>query len=117
MRAVVLLAPLLVAAAACGGGSSSTGATTSGSCPKGAAVVHMRDIRFDPETARVAVGQKVCWVNDDDVQHDARAEDGAFRSALFGNGGTYTTTLRKPGRVAYVCSVHPGMTGTLDVSP
>ncbi len=123
MRAVRLFALVLVLAlAACGGGggggsSSAKGAASSSPCPKGATVVHMRNIKFDPEATQAKVGQQVCWVNDDDVQHDAQAQDGQFESVLFGKGMSYTTKLRKAGDIAYVCTVHPGMTGTLKVTP
>jgi plastocyanin len=109
---------------ACGGGggggsssSSSSGSASSQSCPKGAKVIHMRNIRFEPQTVSVKAGTKVCWVNDDDVQHDAVADGGAFKSSLFGQGQSFTATVRKTGSIAYVCTVHPGMTGTLKVSP
>jgi plastocyanin len=119
------LAPLALAAlplvlAACGGGGSSSSGGSSGAtasaCPKGAVVVHMRDIRFSPEKASAKVGQKVCWTNDDDVQHDVAADSGQFKSSLFGKGETFATTVKKAGSISYVCTVHPGMTGTLDVS-
>jgi plastocyanin len=106
--------------AACGGGGtggSAEGAASSSPCAKGAVVVHMRNIRFAPGTATVKAGRPVCWVNDDDVQHDAQAQDGQFTSVLFGKGETFTTTPKAAGKVAYVCSVHPGMTGTLTVTP
>lgn len=77
----------------------------------------MRNIAFSPKTATAKVGQKVCWVNDDDVQHDAAANNGLFKSQLFGNGRTFTTKLTKAGTIDYVCTVHPGMTGTLHVRP
>jgi plastocyanin len=86
-------------------------------CPSGAVVVHMRNIQFDPKTASAKVGEKVCWQNDDDVQHDAQADNGAFKSALFGKGETFTTTLTKAGDISYVCTVHPNMTATLKVKP
>jgi plastocyanin len=77
----------------------------------------MRNIKFDPASDSAKVGQQVCWVNDDDVQHDAQAKDGQFKSGLFGKGETFTTKLAKAGTIAYMCSVHPGMTATLKVSP
>jgi plastocyanin len=122
--ALVLL--LTLALAACGssgsgsassGGGTKEGASSSQPCAKGTVVVHMRNIRFAPATIAAKAGQSVCWVNDDDVQHDAQAQDGQFSSVLFGKGKTYTTKLAKAGTIAYVCSVHPGMTGTLKVSP
>ena len=119
---------LLLALAACGGssgggggggggGSSAEGTASSSPCAKSAVVVHMRNIRFDPETTQAKVGQKVCWTNDDDVQHDAVDENGgAFKSALFGKGGTFAWKAAKAGPISYVCTVHPGMTAKLDVT-
>ncbi len=76
----------------------------------------MIDIKFDPENATVGVGQEVCWVNEDTIDHNAVAESGAdFKSELFGKGETFVTTVDTPGTVDYVCTVHPGMTGTLTV--
>jgi plastocyanin len=117
MRRIASLAlaalPLLLVA--CGGGSSSSATATASTCPKGAVVIRMRDIQFAPETASAKVGQKVCWVNDDGVQHDAVADSGQFKSPLFGKGETFVTTVRKAGSISYVCTVHPAMTATLDV--
>jgi plastocyanin len=115
----LLVLPLLLAA--CGGGGGGGGAAeqaaSSAPCPKGAVVIHMKDIQFDPQTAHVKVGQTVCWVNDDSVQHDAVDEDGhAFHSALFEGGKTFTWKADKAGTVSYVCTVHPGMDGTLDIT-
>jgi plastocyanin len=121
MRAVLPLAVLVaLALAACGGSSGGgTGQTAASKrpCPQGALVIHMHGIQFAPRTAIAKVGQKVCWVNDDDVQHDAQADSGAFKSALFGKGETFTTTVTKAGDISYVCTVHPNMTATLKVKP
>ena len=116
MLRLVPLVVLLAALAACGESKPSTPASSSG-CPSGAVTVKMANIRFAPQTAKVKVGQTVCWVNTDDVQHDAVAGNGAFGSALFGKGKTFSWKANKAGQIAYVCSVHPGMTGTLVVTP
>jgi plastocyanin len=121
MRRLLIPLALLPVLAACGdeaGSGGSGAAATASTCPSGAVVIHMRNIKFDPASTTAKVGQKVCWINDDDVQHDAQADSGAdFKSSLFGKGRTFTTTVAKAGPVEYVCSVHPGMTGTLDVKP
>jgi plastocyanin len=118
----VALAGTLAACGGGGGGSSSSsgggGAAVASSCPSGAVMIHMKDIKFDPAAATAKVGQKVCWMNEDDVQHDAVAKSGAdFKSPLFGKGQAYTATVSKAGTVSYVCTVHPAMTATLDVKP
>jgi plastocyanin len=112
----VLLLALLVAA--CGGddGGGEQG-SSSEACPSGAVVIKMVDIKFDPEDASADVGQQVCWVNEETIEHNAVAEQGGdFKSELFGKGQTFTTTVDEPGTIEYVCTVHPGMTGTIEVS-
>jgi plastocyanin len=44
------------------------------------------------------------------------AQEGAdFESDTFGEGGTFSYTPDRPGTIAYVCTIHPGMDGTLTV--
>jgi plastocyanin len=117
-RLAIPLLILALLAAACGeddSGGGGSGATAE-SCPDGAAVIKMADIKFDPEEATAKAGQEVCWINEDSIDHNAVAESGAdFESDLFGKGQTFTTTVEQPGTVAYVCTIHPGMTGTLKI--
>jgi plastocyanin len=114
------LLPLLLALglAACGGDDDGGGSeATAAACPEGAVVIAMRDIEFVPEQARARVGQEICWSNEDDIQHNAVAESGAdFESPLYGKGETFTTTVDQPGTVEYVCTIHPGMDGTIVVT-
>ena len=136
-RVATLLLPLLaLAVAGCGssndngGSSSSSGSsapkTSSSSssggtaAPAGAArpvTIKMKSIQFSPKTQAVKVGQTVRWVNEDGVDHNVTAQSGAtFKSNDFGQGGTYTFKPAKAGTIAYVCTIHPGMTGTLNVT-
>jgi plastocyanin len=126
MRRSTLLPTLLALPflAACGGGGDGggggggTAAASSDPCASDAVVVHMKNIKFDPAQAKAKAGDKVCWVNDDDVQHDVSAEKGAtFKSALYGKDMTFTTTVSDAGTIEYVCTVHPSMTATLEVTP
>jgi plastocyanin len=121
--AVLLLLAAALTIGACGGddddggGGGGSGGTSASECPSGAVVIHMKDIKFDPQEASAGVGQEICWINDDTVDHDATAQSGAdFKSELFGKGETFTATVDKPGTVKYECTVHPGMTGTIQVS-
>jgi plastocyanin len=119
MRASVALLIAVLALAGCGGDDDDDGgggSSASGECPSGSVTIRMVDIKFDPKDATAGVGQEICWVNDDTVDHNAVAESGAnFESDLFGQGETFTTTVDSPGTVEYVCTIHPGMTGTIRV--
>ena len=82
----------------------------------GALAIAMKDLQFTPKVATAKVGQEVVWTNDDHVQHDVRALEGAdFQSDTFGKDGTYSFTPKEAGTIEYDCSLHPGMVGTLKV--
>jgi len=117
IRIALLLSALALGAAACGGDDESGKApAASGACPADAVTIAMKNIKFDPETASATVGQTICWVNEDSVDHDAVANSGAdFKSELFGKGLRFTTKVEKAGIVEYECTIHPGMVGKIDV--
>jgi plastocyanin len=101
-----------------GGGSSAPARTSSGgTSTSGTVAVSMRDIAFVPKLVRAKVGQQVIWTNDDSTVHDVTARAGAsFRSSLIDPGGTFSFTPRSAGAIAYVCTIHPGMVGTVIVT-
>jgi plastocyanin len=116
MRALLILALAFALASCGGGGDGGEQPASSGDCPSDAVTIKMADIKFDPEKASAKVGQTVCWVNEDTVDHDAVANSGAdFKSELFSKGETFSAKLDKAGTVEYECTIHPGMTGTIDV--
>ena len=114
--ALIAVMAVAVSSAACGGGGDDGTAGSSQACASDAVVIKMVNIKFDPEKASAKTGQKICWTNEDTVDHDAVAKSGAaFKSELFSKGQTFTTTVDKPGTVKYECTIHPGMTGEIDV--
>jgi plastocyanin len=117
MRVLLALVIGLVVLAGCGGDDDGGGggSGSASACASDAVTIKMVDTKFDPETASVDAGQEVCWVNEDSIQHNAVAENDAFKSELFNKGETFTATVDQPGTIKYVCTVHPGMTGELDV--
>ena len=74
----------------------------------------MQGLRFHPAEISVTVGKTVTWRNDDSVDHNVTAVSGGrFHSRAFGGGNTFSFTPARPGVVKYVCTLHPGMKGTL----
>lgn len=127
LAAAVALALCGAVVAGCGSDSSSSDSTstpavapakTDAAAPAatGSVAISMKDIAFDPKVASAKVGQKIVWTNDDDVQHNVVADSGAdFKSDVFGKGGTFEYTPTAAGDIAYECTLHPGMTGTIKV--
>jgi plastocyanin len=125
-RPLALLCALtgaVVVLAGCGGGggSSSSSSSTAASKPAAAAatgsvVVTMQNIQFAPKDVTVKAGQTIAWRNQDTVAHNVTAQSGAsFKSSTFGKGGTFSFKASKAGTIKYVCTIHPGMTGTITV--
>ncbi|TCN35576.1 cupredoxin-like protein [Kribbella orskensis] len=78
-------------------------------------MVEIKDFMFTPMTLTVAVGTTVTWKFDDSTQHTVTADDNSFASSPMSNGQTFTHTFSAAGTVAYHCSIHPEMTGTITV--
>jgi plastocyanin len=116
--ALIVAVALALLIAGCGGGSSSNSSSSAGTWSGAATVdIKMSNIQFVPSKQAVKVGQKVTWTNDDGVDHNVVAKSGAsFKSGNFGKGGTFTYTPKKAGTISYVCTIHPGMDGTLTVT-
>ena len=107
-----LLLCAVTGVAACGGGGGGS------SAPASTGTVSMMGLRFHPDTISVRVGKRVTWRNDDAVDHNVTATAGAtFHSRAFGAGSTFSFTPTRPGPISYVCTLHPGMKGTLVVRP
>jgi plastocyanin len=113
LSAVLVVLVALVAAAGCGGGGGGGGSAT---VLKTGDVVSMKSLRFHPDHVQVRVGQPVTWRNDEGVPHNVVAQSGAdFESKTFGKDGTFSFTPGQAATIKYECTLHPGMTGTIDV--
>jgi plastocyanin len=107
------------AAAPAAADTSSTESTSTGSSASSGKEVEikMQNIAFAPKDVSAKVGQTIKWTNEDTVDHDVKATEGeTFKSDLFGKGGTFEYKLDKAGAIKYVCTVHPGMEGTITVT-
>jgi plastocyanin len=136
---LLLLAMLALAAAGCGSGSddnnSSANPSNNGSGSGSSAdtrttenagtsagsgadsqtvTIDMKDIKFNPSSATVKVGQTVKWVNDDSAPHNVTG--GPLKSNTFGKGGSFEFKPKKAETISYVCTVHPNMKATLKVT-
>jgi plastocyanin len=83
--------------------------------PTSSVEVRVDNFTFAPQTLTVAVNSTVTWVNKDDVPHVIASNDGVFKSKALDTDDKYSYTFTKPGTYAYYCSVHPKMTGTIEV--
>jgi plastocyanin len=78
--------------------------------------VSIDEMKFNPATLEIGVGESVRWTNDDQRDHTVSAADGSFKSGNLRSGDTFEHTFKKAGTYKYTCSYHPRMKGTVDVS-
>jgi plastocyanin len=123
----LLLAFALLGLAACG--SSSKPATPPPPPPptdlrgKTAVEIDASGNQFSPPSIIIDEGTKVTWRNTDPTAHNVKKSADAVDfgapfgvdSDKFGPGKTYSFTFAKPGTYAYQCTIHAGMTGTVEV--
>lgn len=75
------------------------------------------DFAFDPETVTVAVGDPVMWTNQDEATHTVTSDGGGpLDSGDLAQDATYDAAFDEPGTYAYICTIHPTMQGTVEVT-
>ena len=76
--------------------------------------VDISGFAFAPGSVTVTAGDTVTWTNSDEVGHTATG-DGDFDTGSIAPGGSAAITFSTAGTYAYVCTIHPTMTGTVVV--
>jgi len=110
----LVLAALGTGLAACGADSTPVAAQA----PQTAngVKVSVRDDLFEPGNVKVKEGQTVTFTNDGAVPHTVTGIGGAtFDSGTLAPGKTFSFVAEGQGRITYVCTIHAGMKGTLEV--
>jgi plastocyanin len=106
-----LAAVVALALSACGTGGASTAGTPADGDGR---TVAIEDLAFAPETLTVEAGETVTWVfNDGAVAHDVKGD--GFQSEVKSEG-SFRHRFDDPGTYEYVCTLHPNMTGTIEVT-
>jgi plastocyanin len=70
---------------------------------------------YTPKEITVAPGTKVVWTNRDETPHTVTSSDKTFASAGLDTSDTFEHTFTTEGDFAYICTVHPYMTGVVHV--
>ena len=123
----VLLAGASLGLAACGGDEQSSSqaaasapaaaATPERSEAAGGASVAIEGFAFAPKAVKAKVGETITWTNHDAAPHTVTAKSGGeLDSGTLAQGASFSFTPQKPGTIEYFCAIHPGMTGTIEVS-
>ena len=127
VRLVAGLIMLSLVVAACGGDddgggttattgtTGATGATEETGSTGGGTSITIADFAFDPNTISVSGPTEVTITNDDSTPHTFTADDDSF-DVQIDPGATETVTVDVSQTTGFHCSIHPEMTGTVEVS-
>lgn len=74
----------------------------------------IKDSELNPPTLEVEVGEPVIWINEDKIDHTIKLPSGTPKTIK--PGGMLLRTFKQKGTYEYKCTIHPDMTGTIEVS-
>lgn len=114
--ALLALLVLSIALAGCSTPSTSPGGSSGSAAPSGggsAVAVTIQNFAFSPSSADVSVGGTVTWTNKDSATHNVTGD--GWESGPMATGATFSKKFDTAGTVNYHCSIHPSMTGTINV--
>lgn len=100
---------------------AATGATAEKTVTAGGGTnreVVMKDTQFNPGETTVKKGTTITWPNEDSFDHDVTKKSGpgaGFESGTVAGGDSYKHKFTTAGKVDYVCTIHPGMDGSVTV--
>jgi YVTN family beta-propeller protein len=83
---------------------------------QGENTVFIMSMAFKADSITVKAGQTITWVNQDAINHTVTDDQGGWDSGPIAPGKSYSLTLTKPGQYTYHCSIHPFMTGKINVT-
>jgi plastocyanin len=78
--------------------------------------VVIADFAFADQATTVTAGSTVTWTNTDAFAHSVIGADGSFTSEPLATGDAFAHTFDAPGTFAYICGIHPSMTGSVVVT-
>ncbi len=90
-------------------------ATATAAVKSGPTDVAITGFTFGPGTVKVTAGQKITWTNADDTPHQITITGKDQRSELMLKGQSASLQFDEAGNIAYICGLHPGMKGTIEV--
>jgi len=77
--------------------------------------VRIVDLDYEPRTLTIDVGTTVRWANEGALPHTVTATDAAFDSGIMPPGASYERTFNQVGTFDYLCTLHAGMVGVVEV--
>jgi plastocyanin len=83
--------------------------------PASTVQVDISKFAYGPKEITVTPGTKIVWTNHDETPHTVTSNDKSFASKGLDTDDKFEHTFTNEGDFAYICTVHPFMTGVVHV--
>lgn len=84
--------------------------------PSGPGTVSIAEFLFGPEKIVIKAGQTITWTNIDDSPHQVTVQgEETLRTPVVLKGQSTSLTFTYEGTYGYICGLHPGMKGQIEV--
>lgn len=84
--------------------------------PSGPGTVAIAEFLFGPEKITVKAGQTITWTNIDDSPHQVTVQgENTLRTPVILKGQSTALQFDHVGTYGYICGLHPGMKGSIEV--
>jgi plastocyanin len=113
---IILLLSVFVISNSCNKENTYGNSGGDGSKGPGANEVFIQNMAFKPGTITVTVNTTINWTNKDGLDHTVTSNTGLFDSGIMKSNGTYSYKFTSAGTYSYHCTIHPTMTGTVQVN-
>ncbi len=85
--------------------------------PSGPGTVAIAEFLFGPQKIMVKAGQTITWTNVDDSPHQVTVQgESTLRTPVVLKGQSTSLVFNDVGSYGYICGLHPGMKGTIEVT-
>lgn len=85
--------------------------------PSGPGTVAIAEFLFGPEKITVKAGQTISWTNVDDSPHQVTVQgESTLRTPVILKGQSTALRFDHVGTYGYICGLHPGMKGSIEVT-
>jgi plastocyanin len=111
-----LISALALAALALAARGSEVSAATAPALLPAVLTIHIKDFKYNPTPAKIHVGDRVTFINDDDEPHTVTAADKSYDSEGLDTNNTWQHVYKKPGTYKYFCELHPYMKAVVIVT-
>lgn len=113
-NAIIIIVIVIILAAGIYYFSQKTAVAPTSTAPTTSAInIAIKNFAFIPAEFNIKKGDTVVWTNEDSAPHQISGN--GLQSEILNKGQSFSFTFGAAGIFDYICSLHPGMKGKINV--